>query len=238
MKVLTPKALREAMSEEMVYNALRESGYIRNLPVYTGGVKEFSEEEKDEISRLPLSLQMDVIWNTLEDAQNKLRNKPEAWRLFYSEECSNSLNVFMPLELAGVDVFVIWARHFQRLFGKAGFNLEMAPSTSDSFKDALAWMDEVDYTLPPMFKVAFVTNRRRFAEGNKLVGKRELYDYVTSTQNDVLGVRDWQKDSDSSVYTVKVRAQRDLYNDDVSSLPFRLVRQIILANNGDDPINW
>ena len=238
MKVPTPWILREAMDERAVYDSLKNSGYILGMPGYDYGAKKLPEQAKEGIKRLPRGVQMDIIWNVLVSAHDKLRSRSDILRLFYSEDCGNSLNAFMPLELAGADVFVIWARQFQRLFGKAGFSLDYTPKMPDSYKTSLTWMDEVDYTLPPMLKTIFVENRRRFAEGHKLVGKRELYDYVTSTGSDVLGVCDWQKDNDSDLYTLKVRIQRDLYTDEYSSLPFRLVRQIILANNGDDPINW
>ena len=238
-----PRLLVDTMSEKIVHDALGEVGVIDHFPTYViGGRHKYPDEVVCQIERYPVNLQEDIVEEALVGAHDYWRSLPRVLRLIESEECSNCLNAFARLELAGPEVFLIWSRIFERLFKSIGFSFNQAQLASDGssgkeFKSQLAWVDDIDCMVPAMFKDIFVRIRRRFVEGAGLIGKRDLYEYVMLPEYDVMGLCNAAKaSSEGSAQAIHVRSL--LYNDWERNIAFRLTRQIILANGGGAPIDW
>ena len=232
-----PKVLTETMTEEIVYNAFRDGGYIRNVPEYVAGSYYLPEACAEEFRRLGVNLSQDVFWNAIADAHEAWRARPEIMAMVLSEDCANCLNVFVRSELAGLEAFLVWARKLERYFRLAGFDFDQGFNKS-GFSAQLAWVQEVHWDLPSVMAGIFLENRRRFAEQSGLVGQRDLYEYVTNTGNDVLGACAWRCDEPRETCTTKVQIKSRLYTDDNDSLTFRLTRQILRANGDKAPVSW
>ena len=238
-----PRILVETMNEKIVHDALGEVGVIDHFPTYViGGRYKYPDDVVRQIEHYPVSLQADIVEEALVGAHDYWRSLPQVLRLIGSEECSNCLNAFARLELAGPEVFLIWTKMFERLFKPMGFDFDLAQVTYDSlyrkeFKSQLAWVDDVNYMTPAMFKDIFVRIRRRFVEGAGLVGKRDLYEYVMLPEHDVMGLCNAVRNNNGGNPQV-IHVRSLLYNDWEGNIAFRLTRQIILANGGGAPIDW
>lgn len=237
-----PRVLIDTMNEKIVYDALGKVEKIDDYPTYVrGGRCRYPEEVVQQIRRYPASVQEDIVEEALMEAHNYWRSKPQVIKLIGNEDCSNCLNAFTRLELAGPEVFLIWARTFERLFGSIGFDFDQVQSSyhepnREEFQSQLAWVGDVDCLIPVVFKDIFVRARRRFVENTGLVGKRDLYEYVMLPEHDVLGVCELMRNGERSAPAVHAHAL--LYNDWEGNVAFRLTRQIILANGGGAPIDW
>ena len=130
MKRFVPKCVKETMDEEIVHNALKgTSKALRGyFPEYSlngwNNYTEYPEEFVRLISGVPDSIQEDLIEEALIAAHDYWRSQPEVIGLIESEACGNCLNIFARLELAGPEIFLLWAQIFERLFGAAGFNFQ------------------------------------------------------------------------------------------------------------------
>ena len=236
VRTVIPRSLQETMDERLVYEVMRGGKFGLDFPAYG---EEFSDKLREEIERIPLEIQRDIVWCVLADAHEKWRSQPEIIRMILNEECSNCLNAFLKLELAGPDVFMIWARKLKHLFEPVGFQFKSEMGLV-GYDTQMSWMFEIDFTFSGMLREVYLTNRRRFVEdtnmaGTSLLGKRDLYEYVTSTRHDVLNACSWREDANQ---LLRGSVRHALYSDDETSLAFRLTRQIILANGGGAPIDW
>lgn len=230
-----PGVLLATMRKEYVYNALRDSGYIKELPPYEEIENWEPKDHASEIATMPISLQGDIVWCAIEDAHNRWRKQEDVLGHFFSEECFNYLNVFTRLELAGPKVYNIWAYNFRRLFSQVGFSFN-STFEINGYEAQMSKMEEIFFGHSLLLSNAFVVNRRRFVEDSKIAGKGDLYNYVSEMGNDVLGIV-YQKNPHMGLDRVIRQICRELYHDD-TSLPFCLTRQIILANGGTAPIDW
>lgn len=250
MKHAIPKCILETMKEEIIYGALKEAikeltGSDYQLPpeynqaIEQGGSPGFAEQ----IDGLHHSLQEDIVEISLTLAHDHWRGSTEALRLINSEECCNHLNAFTELALAGPDIFLVWSRMFERIFQASGFDFETTYQNSTTpskaeFTSQISWMSDVDCFARPMFKDIFVRMRRRLVESTSIVGKRDLYEYVTEQKNDVLGLAPLPEDTQKQL-SLKAYVRHLLYYDNPeTNIAFRLTRQIILANGGGSPIDW
>lgn len=229
-----PEVLLTTMRKEYIYNALKKSGYVHGLPPYTEIGNWDPADCANEVAAIPISLQGDIAWCVIEEAHNHWRSQGAVLQHFFDEDCFNYLNVFARLELAGPKVYNIWAYSFQKLFSKAGFTFGSA-FDMNGYDAQMSKMEELNFGHSLLLSNAFVANRRRFVEESKIVGKGDLYRYVSETSNDVLGI----VYSEPHIGSKRIINQicRQLYYED-TSLPFCLTRQIILANGGDAPIDW
>lgn len=244
MRNSLPECVVETMDERVVYEALKDVMELDCFPDYLHrSVRDYRETTFAEfIGCLPDDIQECYVEKALMAAHDYWRSQPEVLKLIGSDDCCNCLNIFARLELAGPWIFLAWARLFKLLFETAGFRFNGTYSgwshpTKMEFGGQLSWMDDVDCLMMPMFKDIFVRMRRHFVEETGLVGKRDLYEYVTSVNNDVLGLK---LPSDGSPRQASQRGyvHNLLYYDWEENIAFRLTRQIILANGGTSPIDW
>lgn len=181
--------------------------------------------------------QNSTIGQMLETAHYLWRVSPKAIRLVLDDRVSDHLNVFCRMELAGLETALIWGRHFERLLQKAEINSE-GPDTNEKFGPQMAWLEENDCMFPVPLAMAYFRKRREFAEQEKLVGKRDLYNYVRHPENKIYGFDLEITDDDPSLKLERRNIHRALYNDVSENMVFRLTRQIISANGGGSPIDW
>ncbi|MBR3322143.1 hypothetical protein IKG05_00670 [Candidatus Saccharibacteria bacterium] len=174
------------------------------------------DDYADVITGRPLSLVVDGLWCALADAHDTCRSQPGFKLLINSENCANALNVGACLELAGPDVYDIWAKNACDILAKdssgqfADLNLLLDKTFETSgFEEQLAWMEELGLGQKPLMQNIFVTNRRRFVEDAMISGKGSLFEYMLKQ-----------------------------YPRDDPNFLFRQARQIILANGGVAPIEW
>lgn len=239
-----PQSLQKTMDERYLYEAMQKGGYILNLPKYDEESFYFSEKCVHEVAHMPLSLQSDIIWTVIADAHNEWRSQPEIIKMILDEDCSNCLNVFLESELAGPEIFEIWANKFINRFNLAGFDFGQTLEIN-GYDNQKSWMHDICFMLPEVMREIFLVNRRRFVEVEDpdaagrapIVGKRDLYEYLTNTRHDVLGVCSWREDG-QEISIIKGTIRRALYQDSNMGLDFRLTRQTILANGGGAPIEW
>ena len=238
MRTAIPSVLYGTMKKEIVYDALRETHYISNLPAYVEDSYWFPKECTLEVQKIPLALQADIIWCALEDAHNNWRSQLETKELLLTEECSVCLNAFTRLELAGPVVYNIWAGHFYRLFNRVGFMFEHKLDVSE-YEAQMTQMEELDFGRPPLLDSIFVINRRRFIQGQRIADYGDLLGYVSEMQNDVFNVVRGPVKCPSAGNTA-LRIARAMYNDDgAKSMQFRVARQIAAANGNDKPpLSW
>ena len=157
------------------------------LPPYTKIESWNPENCAKEIAAMSTSIQGDLAWWVIESAHDHWRRQDEVTRHFFDEECYNYLNVFARLELAGPRVYNVWAYSFQKVFGRAGFAFDSTFDV-DSYSSQMNKMEELNFGHSLLLSNAFVVNRRRFVEDSKIVGKGDLYRYVSEIGNDVLGI--------------------------------------------------
>lgn len=239
MMAAIPEVYYRTMGEELIYNALRDSHYISSLPAYVEGSYWFPEECVEEVRRIPLSLQADIIWCVLEEAHERCRSQHVVMESLLTEECFTCLNVFAPLPLAGPKVYNVGAKHFRRLFGRAGFALDEKLDTSE-FGQQMTQMEELEFGQPPLLDSVFVINRRRFVQEKGIVDYGDLLGYVSEIQNDVFGVvRGPLAKKCSPVKNTALKIAHALYDDEnARSFQFRVARQIVAANGNMPPLSW
>lgn len=256
----TDNFLRTTMKEELLYNAtkriLRERHGIE-IPAYVEGSYFFDETCCAQIKALPLEAQGNAMFDAIAEAHDQWRTSLSVAEAILHWDNYERLNIFARIELAGPEIYILWAQMFFKMFAFAGFAFEQAYQEVGYTKQ-LAWIAEKQRRIDSgLLDSAFVIRRRRFveqtiADGQDFADKGDILKYVMSEKNDVLALYALIQRCPAAMSVAK-RIKEALYEGyrnlalaycprpemgETTNITFPLTREIIDAGGGVAPIEW
>ena len=242
MRDVLPRVIVEAMAEKYAYEALRREGTIRGLPVYVEGSYYLPEACVEQFERLSQEELDALIGQTVSTAQYLFRTSPAALKLILDDRVQGHLNAFVRMELAGLEVYLVHARHLMRWLQVAGVAYDHGCCSDASFKTQLDWLHSVDGAFPTSMAMAFFSMRRDFVVSRKLVGKCDLYEYVRLPENAIFAFDQVADGENSSLALERRNIHRAMYGSVSENMVFDVTRDIIRSNSAShslaSPVDW
>lgn len=229
-----PKELIETMDERFIYKALRDRYW--GLPNYekmqsVGYPDEFVEITRSET---PSTIN-EIVSEAIIGGHDKWRFSPGVMNLFASGEYGDCLYAQGPSQLAGPQVYIIWARKFAQLFKPVGVDYDRAVD-STGYKSQLEWLYQIDFALQKLFRMAFLISRREYVEKHHLLDVGDLFRHVLSPQNAIMSLPETIISEQRERYSMSTMF--DSIYGDIQGLAYPYTRQVFLVNGSVPPLAW
>lgn len=242
MRDALPKAIIDSMHEKYIYEAMRREGTIKDLPAYVEGSYYLPESCVEQLKQLSQEEMDALIGRIISTAQYLYRTSPAALRLILDDRAEGHLNAFVRIELAGLEVYLVWARHLMRWLRSAGVVLDHGCSSA-GFKTQLSWLSDVDCMFPASMAMPWLQMRRKFVTSKELVGKRDLYEYIKLPENEIFGFGSSSMgDEDPSLMLERRNVCHAMYISTSKDMVFDTLRDIVRSNGSShslaSPSDW
>ena len=217
------------MSGKYAYEAIRSEGTIKGLPEYSGRLIQLPDTALEQLKQMDTEQRNALTGRVIQTAHYLFRVSPTALKLVLDERVDGHLNVFTRLELAGLEVYLIWARHLIGLSWPVA-DADCARSGA-GFEAQINWLNEVDCMFPISIATIYFQMRREFVRQKKLITTLDLYSYIRSPENAIFSFGSPVESEDLSLALECQNIYHALYGDMSEKMIFDVLRDIGCANN-------